>query len=67
MGPSDSGLRTRLRKGLRFLGNRLSSGLVRARRSIVPALQMTLAASEPMPSPNGSWAMRPPSSPRWPR
>lgn len=43
MGPSDSGLRTRLRKGLRFLGNRLSSGLVRARRSIVPALQMTLA------------------------
>lgn len=37
------GLRARLSEGRRFLTNRLSSGLVRARRSIVPALQMTLA------------------------
>lgn len=34
---------TRIRSGLRFLRNRFLSGMVRARRSILPALQMTLA------------------------
>lgn len=32
-----------VRRGIRFLSTRLRTGLVRARRSIVPALQMTLA------------------------
>lgn len=33
----------RLREGRRFLVNRLSAGLIRARRSVLPALQMTVA------------------------